>query len=251
MSKERVNATMQTDRWSYLWLVIGTVIGFFWTIPLVWWLSPIFMLRFMRTQKVWRGFILVWLATFVTVGVTQYEMLNALMPSPLPVYLITVAVTALPYALPYLADRLLVPRLKGFAATLVFPLAATAVDFAGAKANPLGSVGAQAYFQYGNLALMQLLSLTGMWGIAFLVNWLGSVFNWAWEHDFNWLRIRRGTAVYAGILLAVVLFGSARLAFAPPVTGTVRMHGITLEHHKYALAAMEGTKGGDGNLTLL
>jgi apolipoprotein N-acyltransferase len=246
MSKERVNATMQTDRWSYLWLVIGTVIGFFWTIPLVWWLSPIFMLRFMRTQKVWRGFVLVWLATFVTVGVTQYEMLNALIPSPLPVYLITVAVTALPYALPYLADRLLVPRLKGFAATLVFPLAATAVDFAGAKANPLGSVGAQAYFQYGNLALMQLLSITGMWGIAFLVNWLGSVFNWAWEHDFTWLRIRRGTAVYAGILLAVVLFGSARLAFAPPVTGTVRMHGITAVDMRQNWIALNQLKEQEG-----
>ncbi|NIV35068.1 MAG: hypothetical protein GWN58_38120, partial [Anaerolineae bacterium] len=196
MNEERVG-TIIADRWSYLWLIVGTVIGFFLTIPLVWWLSPIFMLSFMRTQKVWRGFILVWLATFVTVGVTQYDMLNALMPSPLPVYLITTAVGALPFTLPYLADRLLTPRLKGFAATLVFPLAVTAVDFAGAKANPLGSVGAQAYFQYGNLALMQLLSITGMWGITFLMSWFGSVVNWAWEHSFAWPKIRRGAAVYA------------------------------------------------------
>jgi apolipoprotein N-acyltransferase len=227
MSKERVNATMQTDRWSYLWLIVGTLLGFFWTIPLVWWLSPVFVLRFTRTQKVWRGFILAWLATFLTVGVTQYGMMNALMPSPLPVYLITMAIGALPFTLPYLADRLLVPRLRGFAATLVLPLAVTAVDFVSAKANPLGSIGSQAYFQYGNLALMQLLSITGMWGITFLVNWFGSVVNWAWERGFTWSNIRRGAAVYAGILLLVMLYGGARLAFAPPATGTVRMHGIT------------------------
>ena len=227
MSEGQQNARVLKDRWSVLWLAIGTVLGFFWTIPVMWWLSPVFILRFTRTQKVWRGFILVWLATLLTVGVTQYEMLNALMPSPFPVYLITVAVTALPYALPFLADRLLARRLEGFISTLVFPLAVTAVDFLGAKANPLGSVGSNAYFQYGNLALMQLLSVTGMWGIAFLVNWLGSTVNWAWEREFDWSRIRRGTAVYAGILLAVVLFGSFRLAFAPSPAGTVRMHGIT------------------------
>jgi len=228
MPGERASSTIREDRWSYLWLLIGTLISLFWTIPLVWWLSPILVLRFIRTQKVWRGFVLSWLATFAIVGITQYEMLDALMPSPLPVYLVTVAFTALPYTLPYLADRLLAPRLRGFGGTLVFPLAVTVVDYVGARANPLGSIGAQAYFQYGNLALMQLLSVTGMWGITFLVNWLGSVVNWAWERDFDWPSIRRGSAIYAGILAAVVLLGSARLAFAPPVMGAVRMHGVTV-----------------------
>jgi apolipoprotein N-acyltransferase len=246
MKKERINTTIISDRWSYLWLAIGTLVGFFWTIPLAWWLSPVFVLRFIRTQKVWRGFVLAWLATFLTVGVTQYGMMNALMPSPLPVYLITMAVGALLFALPYLADRLLAPRLKGFAATLVFPLAVTAVDFFSAKANPLGSIGAQAYFQYGNLALMQLLSITGMWGITFLVSWLGPVINWAWERDFAWPEIRRGAAVYTGIMLLVMLYGGARLAFAPPATGTVRMHGITAVDMRQNWSALNQVKEQEG-----
>jgi apolipoprotein N-acyltransferase len=228
MKKERTDTTMQSDRWSYLWLAIGTLLGFFWTIPLTFWLTPIFLLRFMRTQKVWRGLILVWLSSFLTLGISLYGIMNAMMPTPLPVYVITMAITTLLFsAPPYLADRLLAPRLKGFAATLVFPLAVTAADFVSAKTNPLGSIGALAYFQYGNLALMQLLSITGIWGIAFLVSWLGPVINWAWERDFTWPEIRRGAAVYAGIMLLVMLYGGARLAFASPATGTVRMHGIT------------------------
>jgi apolipoprotein N-acyltransferase len=228
MRKERLDATVRTDRWSYLWLAIGTLLGFLWRVPLVWWLTPIFLLRFTRTQKVWRGFLLIWLSTFVTASVSMYEMMNALMPSPLPVFLVTMAVTALLMGgLPYVADRLLAPRLKGFAATLVFPLAMTAVDYVSARANPIGSVGAAAYFQYGNLALMQLLSITGMWGITFLVNWLGPVVNWAWERNFDWPQIRRGAALYAGVLLAVILYGGARLAYAPAATDTVRVHGFT------------------------
>jgi apolipoprotein N-acyltransferase len=69
----------------------------------------------------------------------------------------------------------------------------------------MGSIGAQAYFQYGNLALMQLRPITGMWGITFLVNWLGPVVNWAWERGLAWPKIRRGSAALAGILLVVML----------------------------------------------
>jgi apolipoprotein N-acyltransferase len=219
---------MQTDRWSYLWLVIGTLVLFLWRMPLVWWLSPVFLLRFMRTQTVRRGFFLIWLSSFLSSIPPMYNILNALMPTPLPVFLIITAVFALMTSgVPYLVDRLLTPRLKGFAATLVFPLIVTAVSYVSAKANPMGSIGGAAYFQYSNLALLQLLSITGMWGIVFLVNWFGPVVNYAWERGFAWKEIRRNTLVYVVIMLAVLLYGGARLAYAPQASSTVRVHGFT------------------------
>jgi apolipoprotein N-acyltransferase len=218
----------QKDRWSYLWLVIGTLLGFVWRAPLVWWLTPVFLLRFMRTQKVWRGFFLIWLSSFLTASFAMYDIMNAMMPTPLPVYLFMMAVTALlTGGIAYLVDRLLVPRLKGFSTTLVFPLIMTVMDYISAKSNPLGSVGAQAYFQYSNLTLIQLLSITGMWGIVFLVNWFGPVFNYAWERGFAWKEIRRNTLVYTSVMLAVLLYGGVRLAYAPQASSTVRIHGFT------------------------
>jgi apolipoprotein N-acyltransferase len=228
VDKARLDAPMQSDRWSYLWLAIGTLLSFLWRIPLVWWLSPVFLLRFTRTQKVGRGFFLIWLSSFLASISPMYGILNALMPTPLPVFLIITAVTALMMGgIAYLVDRLLAPRLKGFAATLVFPLIMTAMDYVSAKTNPLGSIGGAAYFQYSNLALLQLLSITGMWGIVFLVNWFGPVVNWAWERGFAWKEIRRNALVYAVIMLAVLLYGGARLAYAPEPSGTVRVHGFT------------------------
>jgi len=228
MNKEQTDTTMQLDRWSYLWLVIGTLLLFLWRMPLVWWLSPVFLLRFMRTQKVRRGFFLIWLSGFLTGIPPLYSILNALMPTPLPVFLIITAVMALMMSgIAYLVDRLLTPRLKGFAATLVFPLIMTAMSYIGAKANPMGSIGGAAYFQYSNLALLQLLSITGMWGIVFLVNWLGPVVNYAWERGFAWKEIRRNILIYVVIMLAVLLYGGARLAYAPEASSTVRVHGLT------------------------
>ncbi|MEJ2707184.1 MAG: nitrilase-related carbon-nitrogen hydrolase [Anaerolineales bacterium] len=218
----------QKDRWSYLWLAIGTLMLFLWRVPLVWWLSPVFLLRFIRTQKVRRGFLLIWLALFLANIPPMYSILNTLIPMPMPVFLIVTAVIVLMiWVIPYVVDRLLAPRLQGFAATLVFPLTMTVMSYISAKANPMGSIGGAAYFQYSNLALLQLLSITGMWGIVFLVNWFGPVVNYAWERGFAWKEIRRNTLTYAAIMLAVLLYGGARLAYAPQATHTVRMHGIT------------------------
>jgi len=101
------------------------------------------------------------------------------------------------------------------------------MDYISAKSNPLGSIGGMAYNQYNNTALIQLLSITGMWGIVFLVNWLGPVVNYSWERGFAWKEIRRNMFVYGAIMLAVFLYGGARLAYAPQATSTVRIHGFT------------------------
>jgi len=218
----------QKDRWSFLWLVIGTLALLFWRMPLAWWLGPVFLLRFIRTQNVRRGFLLIWVSAFIYSFSPMYTIVNVLIPTPLPVFLIITAVFALiNFAVPYLADRLLAPRLKGFAATLVFPLMMTIVQYIGAKANPFGGIGGHAYFQYSNLAFIQLLSITGMWGIIFLVNWLGPVVSYAWERGFTWNEIHRNVLIYTSIMLVVLLYGGLRLAYAPKATSTVRVHGIT------------------------
>jgi apolipoprotein N-acyltransferase len=230
MAKERVNSTVVSDRWAYLWFVIGTVLSLFstgqWNVALVGWVQPIFFIRFVRTQRWWLGFILVWLATFVTGAVAWW---NILVPmGSVPFLLVTIGTgTLLIAGAAYLADRLLAPRVGGFAATLIFPLAITALDFLSVTTNPLGSFGAQAYSQHGSLTFMQLLSVTGMWGMTFLVNWFATVVNYAWERSFSWSRIWRGLAIYAGVLLVVLAYGNVRLAFFQPEKGTVRVAGIT------------------------
>jgi apolipoprotein N-acyltransferase len=243
MSKERAGTYPIPDRWSYLWLAIGTMLSLFssgkWTIPLAAWLVPVFMIRFMRTQKAFRGFILVWLATYVMVVIAWWGMMAPGLP--IAVNLLILAISALMIVgLSYLADRLLAPRLKGFAATLVFPLALTALDFLAVTLNPLiGSFGAQAYNQYGNLALMQLLSVTGMCGVTFLLGWFASVVNWAWERSFDWPRIWRGLALFAGIMLLVMVYGSARLVFSPAPAGTVRVASLTVVELKELSASLD------------
>jgi apolipoprotein N-acyltransferase len=93
--------------------------------------------------------------------------------------------------------------------------------------SPLGSFGAAGYTQYNSLILLQVLSITGMWGLSFLMSWLASMVNWAWEQSFEWPKIRHGVVLYGGIMLLVLIYGGARLTFTPLEPGTVRVASFT------------------------
>ncbi len=217
------------DRWCYLWLVTGTLLTIVstgqWTVPLATWLGSLFVLRFVRSQPVLKGYILAWLTNFAAVSLAWWNILGR--DTPLPFFLITMGISSLFIgALPFLVDRLLVPRLPGLWATLVYPLSVTALEFLTISSNPMGSIGAQAYTQYNSPVLMQLVSVTGMWGITFLIAWFASVFVYAWERSFSWPAIRRGVLLYAGVMLAVLAYGNLRLAFPRTEVGTLRVHGF-------------------------
>lgn len=80
----------------------------------------------------------------------------------------------------YLADHLLARRIGGLAGTLVFPCTLVITKFIYSH-GPQGSGGALPYIQTGNLPLRQLLSVTGLWGIPFLIGWFASVAGQTWQ----------------------------------------------------------------------
>lgn len=217
----------QRDRLSYLWFALAIALLPFtfdrWTIPLAAWLVPIFWLRFLRTQPLLRGILLMLLATVL---VWEVELQGAI-PVSGALYILIVFGYGVIYTLPYLIDRVLTPRLQGLLATLIFPSAMTTLWYLNGLFGPYGTLGNPAYTQYGNLPLLQLASVTGLWGIVLLMSWFASVVNWAWERGFVWPRVRSGAVLYGSLLALVLLCGGARLALFPAQVSTVRVAGIS------------------------
>src|SRR6266699_811041 len=227
MSKRTIPSTRIPDRLSYLWLALAAVLYLFagiqWVIPLAAWLAPLFLLRFVRTQHPLPGLLLAWL---VRAAIAEVVFQGIILYPSIIYYPLVVLLTGLTL-LPYLADRLITPRLGGFVATLVFPLAYTMIEYLGSF-GPFGTITSIANTQYGNLPLMQLVSVTGIWGITFLITWFASVVNWAWEQHFAWPRIRAGVLLYAGLLGLVLFGGGLRLALLAPQGQSVRVAGISV-----------------------
>lgn len=231
MEEQKTNIKTKSVLLSYLWLAIGIILLIFsngrWIIPLATWLAPIFFIRFLRTNRAAPGIIIGMLAY---IGVVIFTW-RGLIPMPsMVMYLSIASGIGLILFLPFIADRLIAPRLRGFTATLVFPLAWTTVEYINSILSPYGTWGSIAYTQYGNLPLIQIISVTGIWGLCFLMTWFASVVNWAWEQDFGLLKARRGLGIYAGILALVLLFGGARLALLPPQSDTVRVAALATPH---------------------
>ena len=212
---------------SLVWLALGGLLQIFgfglYTIPLAAWFVHLFMLRFSRSVKPLAGALSVWLTFFLANSIANTGSTHVM---PYELYFTVMALVSGLFVLPYLADRLITPCLPGFVSTLVFPIAWVTMELINSSVNPYGTWSSIAYTQYGNLPLMQLVSVTGIAGITFLICWFGSVGNGAWESNFNWAAVKRGVLIYAGVLSLVMLAGGARLAFAPSDVKAVRMATI-------------------------
>lgn len=215
----------------YLWLATALVLSLFaggrTVVPIAAWLAPIPALRFMRTvRRAWLGY-----ALLVLVGVaTMLVAWRGTIPMQPPANVVLIAANSLVSGVPYVVDRVLHRRLAGWWATLPFPLALTALEFANmGSGSPMGSFGATVYSQAGQVVLLQILSITGIWGPTFLMAWLAPVASWAWEDGFAWPTLRRAGLVYGGVLAAVLIHGGARLTFAPKAPGSVRVASMTAE----------------------
>jgi len=211
---------------SWPWLAIAAALLLFSnganTVPLAAWLAPVFMLRFVRTQSPKVGLPV---AYVVLVGAFAFQF-RGMVPIPGIAYDIFLVAWGIPLVLPYIIDRLVVRRLKGFAASLVFATAWAATEYVVSR-GPYGSWGSAAYSQYGNLPLLQILSVTGLWGITFLMGWFAGVCNWLWKEGLDSKPARAGAWLCIGTTATVMLLGGARMTLFPPSSQSVRVASIS------------------------
>jgi apolipoprotein N-acyltransferase len=200
-----------------MWLVAGALLlgaGMRMQIPIAPWLALTFLLHGARTLPVLPGMTSVAVTLYATLAVAE----RGILPIPGPAYFGVIAALTLTATLPFVADRLAGVRLSGWAATLIFPMAWVAFEFLQSRFTPNATWGSLAYTQYGNLPLMQLAAVTGIWGITFLIAWFASVINAA---------VRPFVLGYAAILGFVLLAGAVRIALVPSGRSTLRAAAVS------------------------
>jgi len=161
-------------RLTWLWLFVGFALLPFTIVqtmlPLAAWLAPVFLLRFARTaRRPWVALSLIFLVQAIsnTIANRGGDLEN--------IYVVVISLSTftvfrgLASTVPYAADRLIGSRLDERTRTFVFPLALTTIDWLMTFLPAVNSTESTVYSQYDSLSLMQIGSITGMWGIAFLI----------------------------------------------------------------------------------
>ena len=197
-----------------------------WNIALAPWIAYTFMLRFFRQNKLKKSILMGWGVTYVAALIASWQVI----PMPFPVLLVFSLVSTGFLLIPYVIDRWLHNKNIGWWATLVFPMAMVIMDFIASKGGG-GTWGNIAYLQFSNIYLMQLASVTGIWGISFLVYWFASTANYIYESSLENKPVKVPIALYGSVLLLVLSFGFFRLnSVNDSDIPKVKMAGITTEN---------------------
>ena len=187
--------------------------------PVAAWCAPLLFVRFIRDLPLARALALAYAVSWVSCTIQWAQVF----PMSGPLFaVVSLLLCLVPFA-PYCADRLLAPRLGGFAGTLVLPTSMVVAGFLFARLSPYGTWGSLAYSQAPALPLMQIAAVTGTSGVTFVIAWVASALNLALEDR----RARRALhvptfALVVATVVAVLGYGVVRLtapaSTAHPVT---------------------------------
>jgi apolipoprotein N-acyltransferase len=200
------------------------------SVALAAWLAPIFLLRLTRSWR--RASAALGAAWTLSTGALMFQF-RGMVPFPAPIYAAVMLTYGFLFAVPYLLDRRFHARLPIAAATLVFPSAWAGIEFLMSR-GPFGSWFSAGYSQAANPPLLQMLSVTGLWGLTFLIGWTAATANAFIEARGTSRRAPAAAFVCGGVLALVLLAGGARLALFPPSSPTIRvasLSGIDLPLH--------------------
>ena len=213
---------------NFLWLLAGCVFLLFmggkWNLPVTTWIGSVFFLRYFRKQRGFWGILL----AFPIILLASHIYFIGLAEQVDLVFKIIIAVSFTLYIMiPCLIDRYLHERIRNqLLSTLVYPASLIVIQFLLSYVEQLGTILHWTGSMFSFKPLIQLVSITGVWGPSFLVGWLASVINMLWEEKFNPEKVRLPFATFTGLFLLVIFWGSIRLAFFSPDPGTVKVGSV-------------------------
>lgn len=229
--KTMVLAVLATVAW--------TLLSVKWMLAPAAWVAPALLIVLMHRLSPWKSLLAGLGVLYVSGLIAGY----AVMPFPGVVFAIIAALGAVKQALPFFVYRLLGSRVRGWMGALLFACLYVVYDYLNSFDGG-GSWGSIAYSQVGSEALMQLASVTGIWGVTFLLAWAaGLVASWANE-GFQLERTKAGVGAFAITLALVVVGGTLRTnPLWQGERATVRVAGIASQNLELLQVTYEAVFG--------
>jgi apolipoprotein N-acyltransferase len=183
--------------------------------PLLWF-APLPVLLFAARSSL-RGAALTATISWLAGSLNMWHYFSAVLHIPLAILAPILAVPALAFAGTVLLFRALLRKSALWSALLAFPATLVSFEYLLNLASPHGTAGSLSYSQLKCLPVLQLASITGPWGISFLM----LLFSSSLALGLHLRRTAPGQALRiagagTGVLALALIFGAARLAAPTP-----------------------------------
>jgi apolipoprotein N-acyltransferase len=206
--------------WPLMWLAM---------LPVLW-----FSLR-----SSWSSAAIVAAASMLLGCFNMWHYLHGVLGIPAPVWFLFVSFTAIVFAGAVLLFRALVRRRAFWSALVALPAVWVSLEYSRNFTTPHGSAGSLAYSQLQFLPFLQLASITGPWGMTFVLLLFPSAIVIAL---YLWPVERRRAVQIAsaglGLVALVLTFGAIRLM--QPQGKTSRIGLISSDQPPYAMVSEPG-----------
>ena len=211
----------------YVWLVLGCVLSVFigmrWNVPIAAWLAPVFLIRFCRSQDKWYKTLVI----VPLLALAAFAKFHGGWDITIVAEIGLGFVLAAPMLIALYLDRAFARRVGGLGATLVYPLVYTTFEFLFGL-MPVGTSLSIGVTQFEFLSFIQLASITGIWGISFIISWFAPTVNALWENGFDIKKALKPMSVFAAACILILSFGGLRLVALRPEVETVRIGGVAV-----------------------
>lgn len=197
--------------------------------PYAWltWFAPLPLLLIAPRLR-WQYAALAAMGAGACAGLNLWHYLSNVIGLPPAVGVLSAAAPALKFALAVLLHRRLWLSGRPGYAVLGFPALWVALEYLGSLASPHGTFGSLAYSQMDALPVIQLASLTGIWGVSFVLLLAPAALAVALAPVAGVSRRQRAAIAGTALLVVASSFGFGYARLQAPATGSVRVGLVSL-----------------------
>ena len=192
-----------------------------WNIPIFAWVYPVLFLGigyFNKTRKSYFAIILCYALGFVI----QF---GKVIGMDIKICIIAGVLAALLKAVPYFYWMKSKMR---FQDTVIFASIMVLIEYIIYLVYPILGGLSDAYTQFQNLYLLQIVTVTGIYGITFIMYWTAAMMIWIWNNRRDQKALKKYAAIFASVMGLVFVYGVIMYHFVGNPEKSVRIAGVTV-----------------------